>query len=98
MPELSHALFCKNLKSDFHVTSESGSRAVLHLVNVSGIKDLGHYESYSVEFSGPPIPYLRQQTYELTHDHMGTHFVFLVPVGQTESGYEYEAIFSRKKG
>lgn len=97
MPELSHALFCENLNSEFHIVSESGNPTPLHLVHVSKIKDLGPYESYSVEFTGPSIPYLRQRTYELTHIGLGAHFVFLVPVGKTDNRYEYEAVFSRKK-
>ena len=56
-----------------------------------GARDGG---AFSVYFHGPAEPLLPQATYELSHADAGEFAVFLVPVGRTVDGYEYEAAFS----
>lgn len=51
--------------------------------------------AYSVLFAGPEDPYLPQQIWPLSHPDIGEHQIFLVPIGQDDSGYQYEAVFSR---
>jgi hypothetical protein len=49
---------------------------------------------FSLFFTGPIL--LEQSMYPLTHATLGTEpmAIFIVPVGQIEGGYEYEAIFT----
>lgn len=94
---LSHESFKNHLNSPFHTRSDSGQTVALDLVLVSDIRVQGPFESYSVEFQGSGEIFLKQKTYEITHESMGTHPVFLVPVGKTENGYQYQAVFSFKK-
>ncbi|MBU1169972.1 MAG: hypothetical protein KKD44_10460 [Proteobacteria bacterium] len=96
MSNFSHASLKKHLNSEFQVIDEPGERRVLNLIRVSDIKNRGTYESYSIEFIGPKDRFLKQRIYELSHNSLGTHSVFLVPVGEGDKGYQYEAVFSRK--
>ena len=52
-------------------------------------------EMFSLFFQGPKDFLLPQRTYQLTHEILGDGALFLVPVGQTEAGYKYEAVFNR---
>jgi hypothetical protein len=49
---------------------------------------------FSLYFIGPKSYRLEQQIYHLTHPEMEALDIFLVPVGQTETTYEYEAVFT----
>ena len=50
--------------------------------------------SFSIFFVGKPL--LPQATYPMQHDAFGSEpmNIFIVPVGQVENGYEYEAVFN----
>lgn len=49
--------------------------------------------SFSLTFTGPRSPFLAQGTYGLTHDTRGRLDLFLVPIGITDTAFEYEAVF-----
>jgi hypothetical protein len=49
---------------------------------------------FSLLFRGPPEPILPQRTYPLGHDEIGALQIFIVPVGLTAAGVEYQAIFT----
>lgn len=51
-------------------------------------------EPFSLIFHGPLSHHLPQQTYTLKHESIGEQYFFLVPVGQTENAFQYEAIFT----
>lgn len=51
--------------------------------------------TYSVLLAGPEDPFLPQQMWPLSHPEIGEHQIFLVPIGRDDSGYQYEAVFSR---
>lgn len=50
--------------------------------------------SFALEFLGPPDPVLPQATYLFSHASLGTHDMFIVPVGRDAGGTRYEAIFN----
>jgi hypothetical protein len=52
-------------------------------------------ESFSLVFSGPSDRLLTQQTYKFEHDRLGCFDLFIVPIGRTSAGCEYEAVFNR---
>ncbi|HWT91704.1 MAG TPA: hypothetical protein VN238_01810 [Solirubrobacteraceae bacterium] len=54
----------------------------------------GDREAYVLTFQGPAAPYLPQGTYRLVHDRLGPQEIFIVPVAQSDAGYEYEANFT----
>ena len=52
-------------------------------------------QGFSLLFRGPADVVYEQQIFEVSHDVVGTHAIFLVPVDQNEEGTYYEAVFSR---
>jgi hypothetical protein len=51
-------------------------------------------EPFSAVFLGPPSPVLPQRTWDLAHPALGTHAVFLVPLGPQGGRIRYEAVFN----
>jgi hypothetical protein len=50
--------------------------------------------AFSLLFLSPAGPFLPQAMYPLTHPELGTHDIFLVPLGPRDGGNSYEAIFA----
>jgi hypothetical protein len=51
-------------------------------------------EAFALLFRGPVEPVMQQATYRLSNDRLGERDIFIVPVGRTAEGTDYEAIFS----
>lgn len=51
-------------------------------------------QPFGLTFRGPLEPQLPQRIYRLDHPAVGSHDVFLVPIGRRPDGMEYEAIFT----
>lgn len=54
----------------------------------------GGRQPFELIFVGPPRPILPQATYRLTHARLGAREIFIVPLGQDETGTTYQAVFS----
>lgn len=54
----------------------------------------GRANPFELKFRGPGPGYLPQYTHALMNDTMGTVPVFLVPIGQEQDGYLYQAVFN----
>ena len=50
--------------------------------------------AFSLLFLGPQDPVLPQRIYRLEHAVTGALDLFLVPVGETDTGMRYEAVFT----
>ena len=50
--------------------------------------------AFSLVFLGPAEPVLPQRIYHLDHAATGALDLFLVPVGATDTGMRYEAVFA----
>jgi hypothetical protein len=50
--------------------------------------------AFSLVFVSAPGPYLAQSIYQVSHPSIGTHPLFLVPIGPREDGNGYEAVFA----
>lgn len=76
---------------------EAGLTLETKLVSVS---DLGSLQSgpkrraFSLIFLGPLDKVLEQRIYRLTNPKMGEFKIFLVPIGPSEGGMQYQAIFN----
>lgn len=57
----------------------------------AGLREGG---AFSLLFHGPADPMLLQATHQVKHEALGEFGLFLVPVGRTDDGFEYEAAFS----
>jgi hypothetical protein len=51
-------------------------------------------QPFGLVFRGPAEPLLPQSIYRLAHPRLGSHDLFLVPIGRKPEGVEYEAIFT----
>lgn len=51
-------------------------------------------QPFGLVFRGPGEPILPQRIYRLAHPQVGSHEIFLVPIGRKPDGVEYEAIFT----
>ena len=54
----------------------------------------GTRSPFHLIFRGPLEPVLAQQTCRLENERTGTLEVFIVPIGRTSEGADYEAIFA----
>jgi len=54
-------------------------------------------EQFSLTFTGPESPWLRQGTYALKHETAGEIELFLVPLGPRDGRMIYESVFARLK-
>ncbi len=88
--------FSKHVNTKFRVAGEQPVE--LELAEVKGYLSKAHeqtgMERFSAFFSGPRQPYLPQSVYTLEHEQMGAFELFLVPVGNDENGFRYEAVFN----
>jgi hypothetical protein len=50
--------------------------------------------AFSLIFCSAPGPFLPQSMYPVTHPELGTHNIFLVPIGPRQDGNGYEAVFA----
>jgi hypothetical protein len=55
-------------------------------------------EEFSLEYTRPQAPCLRQETYKLRHAELGKQDIFLVPLGPRGCEMWYQAIFTRLIG
>ena len=55
----------------------------------------GQGERFAITFQGPRDRLLPQGTYQFEHEQIGSFPLFIVPVGTTKGGIQYEAVFNR---
>ena len=53
-----------------------------------------HRQPFSLVFRGPPQFVLPQAIYRFEHEAIGTFEIFIVPIGRTAQGVDYEVVFS----
>jgi len=62
--------------------------------NAPPVDASGHRSPFVLDFRGPADPILPQAIYRLENDSLGALEIFMVPVGRSEAGTDYEAIFT----
>ncbi|HYS55220.1 MAG TPA: hypothetical protein VER58_15795 [Thermoanaerobaculia bacterium] len=53
-----------------------------------------HRDAFSIFFGGPADVLLQQRMYDLVGDRESLPHLFIVPIGRSAEGYEYEAVFT----
>ena len=90
--------FARNLNTKFRVRAEAPRPVELELVEVKGWRTRPEEEQgmerFTLLFLGPGDIFMPQQTYTLEHESMGVFDIFIVPVGQDERGFKYQAVFN----
>jgi hypothetical protein len=67
----------------------------LELIEIKRLGESGRAGgAFSLLFRGEPGPNLPQAIYPIDHPALGTHEIFIVPIGPTAGGNGYEAIFT----
>ena len=76
---------------------QAAAGADLALARVAKLEDSPERIQFSLRFEGPAEPALPQGIYLFSHPGIGRFDLFIVPVGRTERGRQYEAAFNRRK-
>lgn len=98
---LTEESFSQNLNTRFRVTT--GLTAInLVLINVRRFEPnvanssrTANLDSFSVVFRGPRRRHLESQTYQVSHDQMGSFELFISPVNDHTKQQLYEVVFNR---
>ena len=102
MSELTEKNFARHLNTKFVVRGATPDPVELELVEVKGYNagpnEQGGMERFSLFLRGPSEAFLPQNTYALEHEGMGTHELFIVPVGRDQNGFRYEIVFNYFRG
>jgi hypothetical protein len=96
LPELRDFEDC--LRGFFHVRLVDHSYYPLELIEARELPKSAapglHRTPFQLKFRGPGPGYLPQQIHLLQNDKLGTHPLFLVPIGQDQTGFVYQAVFN----
>ena len=100
LAELCYATFASLLHSRFRV--HGGPSAVVEVELVEATAHSSGSETpqaqvgtFSLIFTGPRPPFLPQRTYLFEHERIGAFDLFIVPIGEDQNGFRYEAVFNR---
>ena len=99
MDDLTIETFAPHLDSEFRLEAPPPDGSIV--LRLTEVTALGHQpnaprvEPFSLQFSGPPQPFLEQRMYRIEHDALGALDIFLVPIGYDRAGsIRYEAVFN----
>jgi hypothetical protein len=102
LEQLVFASFSGLLNSKFRVVIDAQNSVEVELVEITppqtgqgGAGGRQTFENFSLIFLGPLNPVLPQKIYWFESAQLGRFEMFIVPVGQDQSGTRYQAIFSR---
>jgi hypothetical protein len=88
---LTAAVFLPHVDTPFAIDDVE---ATLVEVRMLGSRDDSLGRPFALMFRGPREPVLPQGTYEVAHEQVGTHEIFIVPVESNDAGTLYEAVFN----
>jgi hypothetical protein len=95
LEQLNAKIFREQLRTSFKVRTTSTQEILLQLVEVEEQNRPG-MELFSLQFLGPFLPRLQQQTVRLQHEKLGYFEIFLTPLSaEPKQGTLYESIFHR---
>ena len=78
----------------FNAELEDGSTCELILKEITDVKETDKTSSFSLIFHGPKEKFLEQKTYRMGNDEYGKEHIFIVPVGETDDVFLYQAVFN----
>jgi len=93
------ATFSPVINTIFRVRANDSTWVELNLARATPPRhsrpDAHDHKSFSLWFLGPNDQLLVQRLYSFEHDNIGRFDLFIVPVGRSEKGIEYQAVFNR---
>ena len=93
-PLPAYEAFARSANTKFIVEFSSWKQLEIRLTQVSEKEESVLQEQFSLLFHGPIDEFMPQGTYTLRHTTLGTFDLFLVPIGQNQEGFSYEAVFN----
>jgi len=89
-------VFASRVGERFRIRTQPGNELEAELIEARalGKEASGRRAPFTLSFRTSQLAALPQRIYEIIHDEMGSHDVFLVPVGPDGKGMVYEAIFT----
>ena len=86
--------FEKLVGHSFSVSEADDCELLLERVDALPKHDESSRQPFALVFKGELLQPLPQGTFELQHAEVGALQIFLVPIGQTEGAFLYEAVFN----
>lgn len=94
--DLTHEVWAGLVGETFTVRVDDETAVRLELSSAEQAAGVDRPDSaHSVVFRGPGDVFLEQRTWPVSHPTIGEHQLFLVPIGDADGGYQYEAVFTR---
>jgi len=100
--KITRAMFAENLKTKFTFQLEDEKLTEMTLIAVNDLNPPSFKsdgtnirETFSLVFREPSGMPLRQNTYTVEHDKLGTFRLFIVPGETTTTGKQYSAVINR---
>jgi hypothetical protein len=94
MLALRQSSFEGHVDTDFQLVEHSSAVCGLRLTQIVEHIKTPTQENFSLMFVGPANPFVPQGMRMLVHKELGELELFLVPVGQVQDGFQYEAVFN----
>lgn len=101
LDQIPFSAFAGEVGTVFDVALPGGDSVGLALTSVSGLQSSENpgngkvYESFSIFFQGPGTQCLGQGTWTIRHQRLGSFELFIVPIGNMEGRFQYQAAFNR---
>lgn len=95
MESLTRDKFNEQINTKFQIYFSPDKPVETELIEVSELVSRPRQESFSLVFRAPPDVEAGQGNYKTEHQSMGEFALFLVPMGNSEKGAEFEAVFNR---
>jgi len=92
---LEHSEFSKYLNSNFRIRIGEEQTVDAELVEITELMVSSRQERFAIVFRTSNDLFVGQGLWPMEHDQMGKFELFLVPVGRSEKGTSYEAVFNR---
>jgi hypothetical protein len=94
LADLRPLVLTEYLGTQFEVLDDPSRVFCLTLDKVVEHARTERHETFSIYFRGPSGAFLAQGIHKLKHEKLGELGIFLVPIGQDQDGFQYEAVFN----
>jgi len=94
---ISFAEYADQEGTSFRIHGEEGQVLELLISSVEEHPGNPSLEQFSLFLHGPKDPLLQSGSYEVQHDALGVHLLYLSALDRNEKGCSYQALFNRLK-
>jgi hypothetical protein len=98
LAQINSTMLAEYVGEQFDVLDDPEKVFCLTLTHIVEHAKTERQETFSIFFHGPLDSYMLQGMHKLKHNHLGELGIFLVPIGQDQDGFKYEAVFNHMIG